>query len=508
MPPISTRFGPGPNWPQLAAPSVLRARREGRGELLLLSSAIAGVCAVCALVATIGADSQWLAALGRSVAAERAIPTGVPFAAAPTAQWPNTIALAELIFHWLEAAAGDRGLMLAGLLAVGIGLTITARDAVRSGATAAGAAMALVIAAIGAFPSLAIARDQLFSLVLFPLVVALLRQEARFPSRRIWLVPVILAVWANLHGGVLFGLGLTVIYLIVERRREDARLALAVGLAALVAVCVTPGGLRTVSYYHGVLTNVAAQRGEAQWSALSLGSPADLLLIVAALGMSLPLLRRWQSRPALWELASITCLVVLTVSAIRSGVWLLLFLVPPVACALAPKRDWRLFHLPLLAGSLAAIGFAVARGPIADGASARLITQAMAAAHGSPVLAQDLVAEQVALAGGRVWLSNPIDAFSKSDQAVYLDWTEGIDAGRRALRGDVRAVLVTRGSPADRLMARTTGFVATASDRTAQLYLRDATGRPSIARRASAPVRQLSDEPLARPRPSSGIASS
>jgi hypothetical protein len=35
----------------------------------------------------------------------------------------------------------------------------------------------------------------------------------------------------------------------------------------------------------------------------------------------------------------------------------------------------------------------------------------------------------VALAGGRVWVSNPIDAFRRADQRTYLDWLEGRPGG-------------------------------------------------------------------------------
>ena len=52
-------------------------------------------------------------------------------------------------------------------------------------------------------PALLVVRSQLFSLALFPLLVLLLRGEARAPSRRIWLLVPLVALWSNLHGGVL-----------------------------------------------------------------------------------------------------------------------------------------------------------------------------------------------------------------------------------------------------------------------------------------------------------------
>jgi hypothetical protein len=72
------------------------------------------------------------------------------------------------------------------------------------------------------------------------------------------------------------------------------------------------------------------------------------------------------------------------------------------------------------------------------------------AAAGTPILAQDVLAEQVALAGGRIWLGNPLDAFGTEDQRLYLDWHEGRAAGDAALRHAPRVVLVHPGSESDR----------------------------------------------------------
>ena len=63
------------------------------------------VTGIAALAGIVGADARWLAALGHVITRSGAIPTGVPFAAAPTAHWHNAVVLAELIFGWLESGA-------------------------------------------------------------------------------------------------------------------------------------------------------------------------------------------------------------------------------------------------------------------------------------------------------------------------------------------------------------------------------------------------------------------
>src|SRR4051812_7435143 len=82
------------------------------------AAAVGLVVASVAAGATIGADARWIAALGRAVADNGAIPHGVPYASAPSQDWPNVPVLAELIVHGLVAWLGDRGLLLAQVAAV------------------------------------------------------------------------------------------------------------------------------------------------------------------------------------------------------------------------------------------------------------------------------------------------------------------------------------------------------------------------------------------------------
>jgi hypothetical protein len=436
---------------------------------VVLGATAALIVALAALLSRVGADAQWLAALGQNIVTHHSVPAGVPFAAAPTTHWPNALVLAELIMGGLERGLGDRGLMLAQLTAVGLALWILARDAERDGAGGIGSAAALLVVAVGALPSLAIARVQLFSLVLFPLLVALLRAQSRSPSGRIWLAVPLLAVWSNLHGAALLGAGMLIVYLLFERARREPVLAVAVAMASLAALCLTPALLRTVTYYHGVLTNLAAQRGEGMWGPLSLSAPLDLAL---ALGAAFLILRMARAHARRWEWCMVAILAVATVKADRDGVWLLFFLVAPAARGLAPARSLRALVPVAAALAVAVLAISLVRGPAPGGASSSLVTGAIALAHGSPVLADGSIDEQVALAGGRIWAGNPIDAFSRRVQAAYLDWLAGNARGASAVTPAVQIVLVARGSETQALMARMPGFIAARTDGGAVLYQR------------------------------------
>jgi hypothetical protein len=453
---------------------------RARSTVLIIAT-VTLIVALAGLLAKIGADAQWLAALGHVIAVRHVIPAGVPFAAAPTGHWPNALVLAELVFNGLEGTLGDRGLMLAQLLAVGAAMTVLSRDARAAGGSSRATSGVLLVAALGTLPSLAIARVQMFSLVLFPVLVMLLRAEARNPSRRIWLVLPLLALWSNLHGAALLGLAVVLAYVLLVRLRQQPMTAVSVAIASPLALCLTPALGGTVSYYHGLLTNVAAQRGQGMWGPLSLHAPLDIVLLLAALALAV---RVWRARPQLWEWAVLAALTLATIEASRNGVWLLFFLVPPAAraaraartatapTAATPPRTWEgLVPLAALASTVLIV-FTIVRGPTAQVATKALVAQAIDLAHGSPVLAADGVDEQVALQGGRIWVGNPIDAFSKPEQAAYLDFLQGSAGGRQALAAQVRVVLVSRGSRTQALMNATPKFALVATDRRAAIYER------------------------------------
>jgi hypothetical protein len=434
-----------------------------------LPAAVFTTCAIAGLLAAVGADARWLAALGQQIMSRASVPAGVPFAAAPTAHWPNAIVLSEIIFHVLEAALGDRGLMIAQLAAVAVAATVLARDAVAGGATTDGAGASVLLAALGAIPCLAVIRVQLFSLAFFPVLCALLRSEARRPSWRVQMVVPLLALWSNLHGAALVGLLITIIYLALGRSQCSPRSAVVLALASLAAICLTPAGIHTIAYYQNVLTNEAAQRREGLWAPLSLTAPLDILLILSVGALAIRLRR---ARPQTWELVALIALAWLTLKTGRSGVWLLLFLVPLSARGFRPRPLWNRLLPAVATVAVAVTILAVVRGPLPTGGTPSLIARAIAASHGTPILADDIVAERVALASGRVWIANPIDAFSKHDQIRYLDWMDGKPGTPTAISPRVHVVLTSRGSRAQRLMSGDRRFRIIASDRTGVLFTR------------------------------------
>ena len=220
------------------------------------------------------------------------------------------------------------------------------------------------------------------------------------------------------------------------------------------------------------MQNEAARQAIGLWAPLSLGSWLDVAFVLAAVPLLAGALR---SRPKLWEIVALAGLALLTVHAARGGMWLVLFAAPLAATGFGGREhSGRLPRLarPVALALVAVVLIGVAHGPLPSGATPQLLTRTIALAHGTPVLAEDLLAEQVADGGGRVWVANPIDAFRPADQRTYVDWLQGLPAGDAALAHAPRAVLVRLDGDADRRLRRDRDFRRVDSDARAVLYAR------------------------------------
>ncbi|HEU0302968.1 MAG TPA: hypothetical protein VFR32_00155 [Gaiellaceae bacterium] len=431
------------------------------------------VVSFCSVVASIGADAHWLAALGREIAELGRIPVGVPYAAASSAGWENAPVLGELVFHGLEAALGDRGLVLALVGAVALALAVLSLDMRREDAADAPSALVLLLVGVAASQSLLIVRGQLFSLALFPVVVYVLRSQTRLPTQAVWLLVPLFALWSNLHGGVLVGVAVAGAYLLFHRLRRAPLTAIAVLLSSIAAVLLTPSLLDTRHYYGGVLRSEAATSNEGLWAPLSLDMPLDLAFLAAGIPLVLAALA---SRPRLWELVALGGLSLMTVQAGRNAVWLVLFAATPAACWLTGSRRWQLrpprFLTAVLAGCLAlllAVGLGRELSP--PGAGEKLRARAALEAGSRPILADDINAEALALDGRTVWIANPLDAFDPRDQRRYLDWIAGRSSGDALLAQFSSALVAVDGPPAQRLAGRP-GWRVAARDERAVLFVR------------------------------------
>jgi hypothetical protein len=442
-----------------------------RVESRLSFLAVAVASTACAAVAAVGADARWLAAIGGVIVAVGHVPASIPYAAASSHGWANVPVLGELVFHWLDALGGDRALVIAQAVSVALALTLVLYDMRRAGASDAAGALVILAVPFSVVSAVFVVRAQLLSYPLFALTMLLLRAEHRRPSRRIWLVVPLIALWSNLHGAVLTGIAIIGVYATVDRLRRRPWTTVGVLGASVAALFATPALGATATYYRSVLESAPATSGFGLWAPLSLHKPLDVLFVAVLAPL---LFFAWRSRPAVWEQVAIAVLCAATVHASRNGVWLCLFVAVPAAAGMRFGRAARSRSMLVTAAWIVPLVMLVAafsRTPLQTVAGPRLREQAAELTRGAPLLADAEDAEQLALDGRRVWIANPIDAFDLRDQRLYIGWLEGKPQGDALLRRH-RVVLVTLGSPAQKRLAHMRSFREVGRDAAAVLYRR------------------------------------
>lgn len=285
----------------------------------------------------------------------------------------------------------------------------------------------------------------------YAVLLALLRRQHLRPSAAIWWSVPMVAAWGNLHGGVLVGIAVLGCYLLFSRLRHAPLTAVGVGVSALAATCLNPGLLDTPRYYLGVFGGKATSDDSGMWSRLSLTNPFDVLLVVSALALLAMCLRR--RRPP-WELVAGVGLAAATITAARHGIWLLLFLAVPAALgwtrpdAEPVRREFSPATGAVLAIALLTVASGLLALRVPSFAAADSNATALArATRGQVVLVEEPLAESLVAAGATVWVSNPLDAFTTSDQAAYLAFMAADTAGSRSALEQADVVVAAPDSP-------------------------------------------------------------
>jgi len=181
-----------------------------RRALTIAIAATALVYAFCASLRTIGDfDFGWQIATGRYLAQHGQIPAadGLSYIV-PGKPWLYP-PFSGLIFYWLYLLGGYAS--LSWLLAAATVATIAfllRRPGIATG-----------VAAILAVPSIVFRenpRAELFTTLLFAAYLALLWQYFREGQARLWLLPLLMLLWVNLHPGFISGLALLGGYVLLE----------------------------------------------------------------------------------------------------------------------------------------------------------------------------------------------------------------------------------------------------------------------------------------------------
>jgi len=181
-----------------------------RRYVVLAIGACALLYAFCAGLRTVGDfDFGWQIATGRYVAEHHQIPrVDVLSYTVPGAEWLYP-PFSGLIFYWLFLLGGYAALSwLLAAAAVATIVVLLRRPGLATG-----------VAAVLAVPSIVFRenpRAELFTSLLFAVYLALLWQFFRDGRARLWLLPVLMLFWVNLHLGFISGIALLLAYIALK----------------------------------------------------------------------------------------------------------------------------------------------------------------------------------------------------------------------------------------------------------------------------------------------------
>jgi hypothetical protein len=308
---------------------------------------------LAALLAPLPAvDLAYQLRAGGEILDARAIPTIDTWTLAAAGRpWTDQQWGAQVVLAVVYRLAGWTGLAVlrAALVAVtcGLLLALVRRRAPRLGSIGA------TLLVLAAFVVMAIAlalRPQLFAIPLFVLTLLLLADRDAHP-RRLWWLPVIAALWANLHGSFPLVLVLVTISLVAEVldrrsiRAPSTRLLGAVTLASLAATLVNPFGVGVWTYLVSLATNSTISSRVSEWRPPTPLDPTGALFyfsVLAVVALLAVRRRRGRSVPGPAGLLTLAAFGLLAASTGRGLAWwppAALFVVAPlVADELAIAR--------------------------------------------------------------------------------------------------------------------------------------------------------------------------
>jgi hypothetical protein len=196
-------------------------------------------------------------------------------------------------------------------------------------------------------------RSQVFSFILFGVfywVLAVYRDRRR---HLLWSLPVLMALWVNLHGGFVLGLGLIALFLACETVRrlvhgsvstvlsvgQIRRLALFFVLTALASLA-NPWGYKIYTYARSVAGTQYSRSQVLEWQIPAVNDLEGFILFYGPFLLTLLVLLYSRLKPDLTELALFLTFTVFGLMAVRNAVWFVL-ISAPLLCRHLPSIEWQ-----------------------------------------------------------------------------------------------------------------------------------------------------------------------
>lgn len=199
---------------------------------------------------------------------------------------------AQVLFTSADRLGGWTGLAILRATLTGVIFACLIRVALIRGLTGRTGALLVLVTFVIAAPALAL-RPQLLAMACFAIVLVIIVDRRAHPGR-LWVVAIVVILWANVHGSFFLGpvaLGLAWLE-DVHDHSDHARQTLGAAVVSAGAACITPFGPAVWLYAVGLSTNPQVTARITEWQATTLRDPAGLAFFASAAGLVVLIARR------------------------------------------------------------------------------------------------------------------------------------------------------------------------------------------------------------------------
>jgi len=272
-------------------------------------------------------------------------------------EWLNQQWGAEIVFASIYRV-GDWPLLALGRAAlVGMAFWLVFLGCRARGAGQRPAAWLTLASLVVSLDGLAL-RPQLLGFALFALALWMVACRDKRP-RSLWLLPVVVIVWANVHGSFVLAPVVLLIAWLEDRRRHAAttRTTLIVALVCVASAVINPFGLRIWTYVADLGTDPEIRRAIAEWRPTTPWTPVGAVFFVSVAAVALIVVRaRAGLRPH--RVIGLGLFLVLGLVAVRGVFWWALAAPVLIADLFADGADERDDRSNLNTALAAALGVA------------------------------------------------------------------------------------------------------------------------------------------------------
>jgi hypothetical protein len=249
------------------------------------------------------------------------------------AQWHDPEWLAEITMASVYDSWGVVGLKCWKLACVTATLTFLMVALIEAGASPALQLNLLMLAALAMMQQMQL-RPQLFTFAMLAATLAILARENYFGAAPLWLIPPLMILWSNLHGGYIVGLAAITSYTVValardafngDAKRRALRLT-TLAFTATAATLITPYGFAGWSAILHSVNDQSIRKAIVEWQPLWRAmahqwhdSPLGEFNYLLALGLMAALAIAFISEPHLDDLPMVAIAALMSIGTFISA---------------------------------------------------------------------------------------------------------------------------------------------------------------------------------------------